>query len=461
MTPPLKAKRASELSIEYLERTLIVPDPRNARTHNKAQLVRLQAAIEEFGFTVPLIVDERNQLIAGHARLAVAEAIGLVRVPCVRISHLTATQRRALAIADNKLAELAQWDLDALRAEFEALCHLDFPVELTGFETAEIDIILDYSASGPETSSDPADAVANPDRSTAPISQQGDCWLLGNHRLACGNALELQSYDLLLGDSRANMIITDPPFNVPIQGHVSGLGKTKHREFAMASGEMSPEQFTAFLLEAMQLMARFSSDGSLHFHFMDHRHVGEITTAGAQAYAERKTICVWVKSNGGMGSLYRSRHELIFVFKNGMSPHRNNVQLGKHGRYRTNVWEYAGVNSFGPNRKADLDAHPTVKPVAMIADAIRDCSKRGDIILDPFAGSGTILLAAERTGRRAAAIELDPYYVDTAVKRWQQATGKRATLLASGASFDDVAETRATSLDAWPAASSLGESSND
>lgn len=435
-----------EFLIEYLATSALVADPRNSRKHPKAQLVRLEAAIREFGLNVPILIDEQNSIIAGHARLAAAEALGMEQVPCIRLTHLTPPQKRALAIADNRIAELAEWDPEALRAEFSALCELEFPVELTGFETAEIDLILETPTVGEAGSSDPADFVAEPDRTSTSVSRHGDCWLMGNHRLYCGDALAPNSYEAVLAGGQAAMAITDPPYNVPINGHVTGLGKTKHREFVMASGEMSKEAFTAFLKCAMENMVRFSVDGSIHFIFMDWRHICELTTAGAETYTELKALCIFNKSNGGLGSLYRSKHELIFVYKNGTAPHQNNIQLGKHGRYRTNVWDYAGVNTFGRTRDADLAAHPTVKPVALIADAIRDCSKRGDVILDPFAGSGTIFLAAERTGRRAAAIELDPHYVDTAVRRWQQATGKAATLSDTGDSFDEVAAKRSSEL---------------
>lgn len=436
-------ERALELEVEYLDRTTIIAGLRNARKHPKSQLKHLQAGIQEFGFIVPILIDENNQVIAGHARLAVAEMLGMEKVPCVRVSDLSKAQKRALAIADNRIAELAEWDPEALRAEFLLLCELEFPVELTGFATAEIDLLIDSPMPAVIATSDPADAVNEPDRSLPAATLPGDLWELRDHRLLCGDALSEVAYTTVLGERQASMAITDPPYNVPIQGHVSGLGSAKHREFAMASGEMSADEFTAFLAAGMKFMAMFSIDGSIHFIFMDWRHIAELTSAATAVYSEWKALCVWNKSNGGMGSLYRSKHELVFVYKNGTAPHQNNVQLGKHGRYRTNVWDYAGANSFNPTRDTDLAAHPTVKPVAMIADAIRDCSKRGDLILDPFAGSGTILLAAERTGRRAAAIELDPHYVDTAVRRWQQATGESATLAGTGESFDDVAAGRA------------------
>ena len=430
------------LAIEYVAVDALIPDPRNTRVHPKAQLVKLQASIAEFGLNTPILIDEDNMLIAGHARLMAAKTLEIHTVPCIRITHLSTLQRRVLSIADNKIAEQAVWDPEALKAEFAALCTFEFPVELTGFNTAEIDIIFDTPLVSAVSVSGPADAVALPDQNLSAITRTGDCWVLGNHRLFCGDSLKPESYAEVTGGRRAAMVITDVPYNVPINGHVSGLGKASHREFAMASGEMSSDEFTKFLQTAMELMVQCSTDGSLHFIFMDWRHIREITTAGAATYSECKALCVWNKTNGGMGSLYRSKHELVFVYKNGFAPHCNNVQLGKHGRYRTNVWDYAGANTFGRDRDADLAAHPTVKPVGMIADAIRDCSKRGDLILDPFAGSGTILLAAERTGRNAAAIELDPRYVDTAIKRWQAATDKHATLLSSGQTFAQVEEER-------------------
>ncbi|MBA3668642.1 MAG: ParB N-terminal domain-containing protein [Sphingomonas sp.] len=454
-----ESERLGAMAVEYVAHKALVPDSRNTRKHPKAQLVKLEASIREFGFNAPILIDEDNKVIAGHARLVVAQALGMGSIPCVRVTHLSAVQRRALSIADNRIAEQAEWDPEALKAEFAALCTMEFPLELTGFATAEIDIILDAPLVTMSPTSDPADVFAPPDRSAPAASLPGDCWLLGNHRLYCGNALELQSYEEVLGGHRAAMVITDPPFNVSIQGHVSGLGKAAHREFAMASGEMSPDEFTNFLRQAMDLMVRFSTDGSIHFIFMDWRHIREITTAGAAAYSEFKALCVWNKTNGGMGSLYRSKHELVFVYKNGTAPHCNNVQLGKYGRYRTNVWDYAGANAFGRDRDTDLASHPTTKSVALIADAIRDCSKRGDVILDPFAGSGTILLAAERTGRKAAAIELDPHYVDTAIKRWQEAVGAQATLSNTGQTFAEVTVDRGRN--AIPPSALHGEADDD
>jgi DNA modification methylase len=274
-----------------------------------------------------------------------------------------------------------------------------------------------------------------------PLTKPGDLWLLGDHhRLLCGNALEVTDYRTLMNDARAAMIFTDPPYNVKIDGHVSGLGTIRHREFAMAAGEMSETEFISFLTRGCSLMARYSIDGSIHYICMDWRHMFELLEAGRLAYTELKNVCVWTKDNAGMGSLYRSQHELVFVFKHGRAAHRNNVDLGRHGRYRTNVWRYAGINSF--SRKTDegnlMEIHPTVKPVAMVADAILDCSARGDIVLDPFLGSGTTLMAAERTGRICYGLELDPVYVDAAIRRWQAYTGGQVINASTGCSFDEM-----------------------
>lgn len=442
--PARKPLRETNLSleIEYLPTSLLIKDPNNSRKHPKHQQISLLASVSAFGLTAPILIDEENRIIAGHLRLDVAIELKMDEVPCIRVTHLSAVQKRALAIADNRVAELAVWDPDILRAEFESLCKLEFPVELTGFATGEIDLMFDIPSVSTTSTAEATDLVPEPDRDAAAVSRVGDCWICDGHRLLCGDALLPASYEALLGDNRAAMIVTDPPWNCRINGHVSGLGKVKHREFVQATGELTSEQFIAFLKTAMDQMVRFSVDGSIHFIFMDWRMIGEITVAASETYSELKNVCVWDKRSGSMGSLYRSQHELVFVYKNGRAPHQNNVQLGKYGRNRTNIWSYPGANSFGRNREADLAAHPTVKNTAMITDAIRDCSKRGDIILDPFSGSGTILLACERSGRKAAAIELDPYYVDTAVRRWQERTGQVAILSGTDKPFALVAEER-------------------
>jgi DNA modification methylase len=419
--------------IEPLPLEALRKNPRNARVHNERQITKLAGSIRAFGFLVPVIVDEGNLLLCGHARVEAAAQIGLATIPAVRIRHLNEARKRAFVIADNRLAELASWDEHILREELSFLdeVSVDFDFSIVGFETAEIDILLDP----PVSSNGKDDRLPNAPVTDTPVTEPGDLWILDKHRLLCGDALEPSSYEVLLADELAQMTITDPPYNVPIDGHVGGLGAVKHREFAMASGEMTSEQFSAFLRKAMENMREHSRDGSLHYIFMDWRHTEELIGAGKQVYAELKNLCVWNKTNAGMGSLYRSKHELVFVFKNGTTAHINNIELGVHGRYRTNVWDYAGINSFGRGRDALLALHPTVKPVALVADAIKDCTRRGDLILDPFAGSGTTLIAADKTNRRAAVMEVDQAYADAIVRRWQAYTGEQAVCAKTAVTF--------------------------
>ena len=416
-------------------RQSLKPYPNNARAHSKRQLTKLAASIAEFGFVVPVLIDGQNSLIAGHGRLQAATKLSLEVIPCIRIEHLSEAQKRAFILADNRLTELASWDSKLLASELQFLSDLEFDIELTGFETAEIDLIVD-GVDDP-SKSDPADQAPTPCTNMPAVTGLGDLWLLGEHRVFCGDATKLESFQDVLGGDKAQMVFTDPPYNVPISGHVSGLGQVQHREFVMASGEMSEAEFTRFLTTTLAHAAASSEDGAIHFVCMDWRHLSEIVTAGRTVYSELKNLCFWNKSNGGMGSLYRSKHELVFVWKIGAGTHINNIELGRFGRYRTNVWDYPGVNGFKSDRGDELTMHPTVKPVALVADAIRDCSKRNGVILDPFAGSGTTVIAAEKTGRRAAVIEIDPLYVDAIVRRWHTFAGKQAVCARTGATFNE------------------------
>ena len=418
------------------------PYARNARTHSRRQIKKIAASIERFGFVNPVLIDENNQIIAGHGRVAAAKLLEWQEVPTLRVEHLDEAEKRAYILADNRLAEEAGWDREMLAIELQGLIDLDFSIELTGFDMAEVDLLLDGEAEAKAPDRNIEDDVPPVPAPGAAITRPGDLWQLGQHRLFCGDATAAASYARLLGGAKAALIFTDPPYNVPIEGHVSGLGKARHREFAMASGEMTSDEFRGFLESVFGHMAAHSADGSIHFICMDWRHLGETLAAGTSIYAELKNLCVWVKSNGGMGTFYRSRHELVFAFKNGTAAHINNFELGQTGRYRTNVWAYAGGNSFGRDRDVALAMHPTVKPVALVADAIRDCSKRKQIVLDPFAGSGTTLIAAEKTGRRAYLLELDPLYCDTIIRRWQAFTGKRALHADTGRCFEEVEELR-------------------
>ena len=418
------------LSIERRSTGGLHLDPGNTRQHSDRQIKQIALSIKNFGFNVPVLIDNTGTVRAGTGRVLAAKLLGLRDVPVVRLAHLTDTQARAFSIADNRLAETSVWDDRLLAETLKSLAEadLDFSIEATGFTMGEIDLRIEGLSDTPEESGvDPADILPGACAKT-PISKLGDLWQLGRHRVCCGSALDAEAYGALMQGEQATMVFTDPPYNVPIDGHVSGLGAVHHRDFAMGSGEMSGPEFIAFLTVAFALLVANSTDGSIHFIFMDWRHVAELMAAAKVPFSELKNLCIWVKHNAGMGSFYRSQHELIFVFKSGRAVHRNNIQLGRYGRHRSNVWNYPGANSFG--RATDeghlLALHPTIKPVRLVADAILDCSARGDIILDPFLGSGSTLIAAERTGRRCYGIEIDPLYVDTIIRRWQAYTGENA-----------------------------------
>jgi DNA modification methylase len=416
------------------------PFPGNPRRHPEAQIARLMRNIERV-WTNPILIDEAATILAGHARLEAAQRLRMTDVPTLTIVGLSEAEKRALVIADNRLPEQAVWDFDLLREHFkELLIDFDFDIELSGFVTAEIDLLLDGKPVPAAT--DPADDLTVLDSQGPAVSQLGDSWELGRHRLVCGDALQSTSYKVLLGRDLAQMMVTDPPYNVPITGHAMGRGKVRHREFKMASGEMSEAAFTAFLDTFIRHAIIFSENGSIHFLFIDWRHLPELLTAARPLYADWKNLLVWNKTNAGQGSFYRSKHELIGVFKNGTATHINNFGLGGQGRYRANVLDYPGVNCLHPARRGDLDLHPTVKPVGLIADLIRDCSRRNGIILDPFGGSGTTILAAERAGRVARVIELDGLYVDVAIRRWEQITSIPARHAESGLTFTETAVER-------------------
>lgn len=431
----------NELVISYLSLEELRPYRGNPRTHSAKQIGQISRSIQTFGFVNPVLLDRDLGIIAGHGRVEAARKLGMRTVPTVRLDHMTESQKRAYIIADNKLAENAGWDEELLKLEFQYLSDLDieFDLSVTGFEIPEIDFLLhgdlqEDNGKEPETLD-----IKLPEQ---PVARPGDLWQLGPHRLYCGDATKPESFRALMGQDRAAMVFIDPPYNVPIDGHVCGLGAVQHEAFKMASGEMSEAEFTRFLGTVFGNLAGVSRDGAIHFVCMDWRHIGEVNAAGKEVYTELKNLCVWNKNNGGMGSLYRSKHELVFVFKQGRGQHINNVQLGQHGRYRTNVWDYAGVNTFKEERMEELAMHPTVKPVALVADAILDCSNPKDIILDCFGGSGTTLLAAAKTGRTGYLMELDSKYVDVALLRCRESLGLEPVLQETGLSFTEVRKSR-------------------
>jgi DNA modification methylase len=434
----------SDFRIEHLQIADLKPDPRNARRHPKKQLHQIAASIREFGFNSIVVIDEDGVILVGHGRVEAAKLAGLTTLPVLRITHLTAEQKVGFSLADNKIALNSDWDMEQLTLLWRELSaqELNFDLEVTGFETAEIDLLID----GPtvSTKADRSDIV--PERQSEAVSRLGDLWQLGEHRLICADACDKVAYAELLNGEQARMVFTDPPYNVPIDGHVGGLGGVKHREFKMASGEMTPAEFQQFLKTVFANMAEVSLNGAVHFICMDWRHMAEVMGAAHGIYSGLKNLCVWNKNNGGMGSFYRSKHELVFVYKVGTDPHVNTIELGKNGRYRTNVWDYAGVNTWRAGRAAELEMHPTVKPTALVIDAIKDCSRRGDIVLDAFSGSGTTIIAAHKCRRRARAIELDPLYVDVAIRRWQTFTGEAATMAITGETFAEVEERRGDPL---------------
>lgn len=418
------------LTIENVALGQIRAYVKNAKNHPESQIQQIAASIQQFGFNNPILVDENLEIIAGHGRMAAAQILGLDTVPVIRLAHLSDAQKRAYRLADNKIAENGGWNADLLRleiSELEQICG-DMDVSIPGFSDVELDVLTMDNRTTADSKANNVPYIPENEIVTRP----GDVWCIGDHRIICGNSMDAATFETLLGTRQADMVLQDPPYNVKISGHVCGSGNIRHKEFKMASGEMSTDEFMQFLHKNFELCAKYSRHGALQYNFMDWRHMGEILSAGSNVFSSLINMCVWCKTSGGMGSLYRSQHELCFIFKNGKESHTNNVQLGKNGRYRTNVWQYAGVNAFGRHR-SDIQMHPTVKPVEMLKDAILDVTRRGDVVLDTFLGSGSTLIAAHQSKRICYGIELEPLYVDTAIRRFlemfhidavHQATGK-------------------------------------
>jgi DNA modification methylase len=423
-----QARQDSNIELKPPESLRI--NPRNARTHSKKQIRQLANSIKTAGFIGAIVVDETDMVLAGHARLAACKLLEMHLVPTLKVTRLSEAQKRAFVIADNKIPENAGWDRELLVLELgelaELLPTLNLDVTVTGFEPAEIDLLFaDQSTPKP----DPADGF--PMVAGDAITRPGDLWCPGQHRLLCGDARSRADLERLMNDARAQMLFADPPYNVRISS-VQGRGRIKHQEFAFASGEMSDQEYVAFLKEALGNAAQVSVEGAVHYVCADWRHIVELITAGRLIYDAMLNLCVWTKTNPGQGSFYRSQHELIGVFRVGNLGHQNNVELGRFGRNRSNVWPYPGVSGFGAGRLDMLAMHPTVKPIGLVADAMRDCTTKGDVVLDPFLGSGTTILAAEKIGRRACGLEFEPRYVDVAIQRWEAYTKAEAVLEGDG-----------------------------
>ncbi|WP_342029341.1 site-specific DNA-methyltransferase [Sphingomonas sp. CFBP 13720] len=429
------------LKVELRPLGTLKPAPRNARRHSEKQIEQVAASIRQFGFTNPVIIDADGTIVAGHARFEAARLLRIEDIPTLALAYLTPAELKAYRLADNKIAANADWDPEILKIELEEIQLLtpDFELESTGFSTTEIDLVMDLSPADEKLEETPV-----LERREVTGVERGDLWLLGPHRLLCGDARDPDCFAQLMDATTARMVFSDPPFNVKVDGHVGGLGQTKHAEFAMGSGEMTRAEFTTFLRTAFANAAAVSQDGAIHYQCMDWRHMGEMLEAGHEVYSGLQNLCVWSKDNGGMGSFYRSQHELVFVWKVGEAPHLNTVQLGRNGRYRTNIWNYRGATKTG--RDAELAMHPTVKPVPMIMDAIKDTSKRGEIVLDPFGGSGSTLIAAHKTGRHARLIEYEPNYCAVTIRRWQKLARAEAVLAATGETFEAAHARRDTEM---------------
>jgi DNA modification methylase len=427
----------ARLKIEYRPVSSLMRYENNARQHSKAQLKKIEASIKAFGWTNPIIIDPAGTILCGHGRFEAAASMGLKEVPTITLDHLSEADRKAYIIADNAIAEQAGWSKQMLKSELSGLAEIGYELELSGFDTLKIETIL--SMDDPEDELD--DDVELPDESILPVCRVGDLWEIGDQRLIVGDARDPEVYERLLGDETVQLILTDPPYGCRIENNVSGSGQVKHTDFVAGAGETSLPEFAMTLLRpAFKCMAKHCASGAIAFVFSDWRAAPHVLDAAAGVFIEVKQCIVWVKTNGSQGAFYRSAYELVYAFKVSDGQHINNFKLGGGGRYRTNVWTYAGANVFRAGRMRDLADHPTVKPKKLCADAIIDCSKRGGVVLDAFAGSGTTLCAAAMTGRRGRGIELDPKYADVILRRVAEQTGAIAML--DGVPIDEVARNR-------------------
>lgn len=423
-----------ELKVILVAVEALVPSSRRTRITTPAQLKRLTRSIADFGFVQPILING-SEIVDGHVRAEAATVLGLKHVPAIDCSHLDEVEVRELRVAVNRIAELGEWDLDALKLEFEQLLELGVDLDATGFSAEDRDIIL----LDPEPEGGTEEVIEPPEH---PVSRPGDLWALDQHRVICGDTREKATFETLMNGEMAHGVSTDHPYNVTIKGNVSGLGKTVHDEFAMASGELDEKEWQSFLDVTVANMAAFLVSGAVLFLFMDWRSIHRLYAAGFAAGLKLINLAVWYKQAGGMGALYRSSHELVAVFCKGNKPHTNNVELGRHGRDRQNVWCAPGANRRGSSANEMLKSHATPKPVELCVDAILDVTSKGQIVLDGFLGSGTNVVAAEKTGRRCFGVEYEPKFVDVTIRRWMRLTGRQAVLIETGETFEEVAERR-------------------
>jgi DNA modification methylase len=432
---------ANDSVIETIALELVREAARIVRKISKRAVATTKAILTQWGQVCPIVIDENGTIVAGAEFLIAARELNWKTIKAVRLQALTDADRRVLTIALARIPELSTWDDEILADEISQLLKMELPydaLDTLGFNIPEIDVLFETAADDQQP--DPLDDVPRTPTKAETVTRAGDIWLLGKHRIICGNALVAETYARLIGTERIRMLFSDSPYSIPIKGNVS----QKHEDFAMGVGEQSSEEFTVFLKTMIVLAIEYLADGGLAYLFMDRRHLFELQLAARDAGLSILDLCIWDKTTGGLGGLYRSQHEPIFVFKHGKAPHTNNVALGKYGRNRTNVWSVRGFASFGKGRDEALSLHPTVKPVNLLAEAIKDCTKRGEIVLDPFLGSGSVVLAAEKTGRVGYGIELEPRYVDAGIFRFQKMTGKSVTLEATGQTFDEVRSERLT-----------------
>lgn len=433
-TSPLTAMKLELRAISSLKGL-----KRRARKSAPEQVERVARSLAALKQCAPILISDDGVIVDGHVVAQAMQKLGENQIWCVTVDHLDENQRELLHVTLNRLSECGEWDVEALGPLLIDLGEIGFDLGTTGFTIQELDIVMSPSPEALVTTAADEEIPAPP---SDPVTVLGDLWVLGNHRLLCGDSTDEESFEAVLNGRLADLVFTDCPWNIPIEGFVSGLGKKIHKDFKMAAGEMSDAEFGEFCRQFHAHSTAHLVSGGVFYSCIDWRSVDTVMSAGKAAGLRHINIAVWNKGSGGMGTPYRSAHELVVVFTKGDKLAVNNVELGKHGRDRTNVWSYPGANRKGSSAGKALEHHPTPKPIEMVRDAILDVSLPGALVLDPFMGSGTTLLAAQHCGREACGIELDPAYVDVEVVRWEAMTGEHAIHAVTGLTFAETAAER-------------------